>query len=256
MTWDDALPPDIPEGRLMIPYNGVTPVYWLCSRPAAAGDWSRWRPRHHQSGLWPLLALNVEGDDDPFGIDAGYDHITTVEQHDTGAVLAEWWQGITGDDLDVKAASDLGYLDPVGVRWPGLTPTPDRQGPVERFADQYADALSAGQARLALVPATDGAHALTAISWTGPLNHDNDTARFSAVVRDWQRRFGATVVGLSFDTLHLSIAAPPATPDLALHVTAEHFAFCPDTIWQSNTDTFSTYAEAIMGSNCWNFWWD
>ncbi|MFI5490613.1 DUF4253 domain-containing protein [Micromonospora echinaurantiaca] len=98
---------------------------------------------------------------------------------------------------------------------------------MEHFADQYADMLSTGQARLALVPAIDGAHALAAIGWTGPLNHDNDTARFAAVVRDWQRRFGATVVGLGFDTLHLSVAAPPVTLDLALQVTAEHFAFLP-----------------------------
>ncbi|SCE93033.1 protein of unknown function [Micromonospora chaiyaphumensis] len=256
MTWYEALPPDIPGGRLMKPYNGGTPVYWLSSHPAAAGDWSRWRAQHHRTGLWPLLALHVEGDNEPFGVDAEYDRITTVEQHDSGVVLAEWWQGITEDDLDQEAAANLGYLDPVGARWPGLIPALDRQGPVEHFADQYADMLCTGQARLALVPATDGAHALTEISWTGPLNHDNDTARFAAVARDWQHRFGATVVGLSFDTLHLSIAAPPVTLDLALQVTAEHFAFCPDNIWQSHTDTFPQYAEAIMGLNCWSFWWD
>ncbi|WP_189195901.1 DUF4253 domain-containing protein [Micromonospora fulviviridis] len=221
MTWYEALPPDIPEGRLMKPYNGPTPVYWLSSRPAAAGDWSRWRAQHQRTGLWPLLALHVEGDDEPFGVDAEYDRITTVEQHDSGVVLGDWWQGITEEDLDEEAANDLGYLDPIGACWPGLTPDPDQQGPVESFADQYADMLTTGQARLALVPATDGAHALTAIGWTGPLNHDNDTARFAAVVRDWQRRFGATVVGLGFDTLHLSIAAPPVTVDLALRVTAE-----------------------------------
>ena len=256
MTWYDSLPPDIPEGRLMIPYNGATPVYWLSSRPVTAGEWSSWRARHQQTGLWPLLTPAAEGDDEPFGVDAEYDRTTTVDQHDSGAVLAEWWQENTEDDLDDEAATDLAYLDPVGARWPGRTPDPDRQGPVEHFADQYADMLSSGQARLALVPASDGAHALTAIGWTGPLNHDNDTARFAAVVRDWQRRFGATVVGLGPATLHLSIAAPPVTLDLALRVTAEHFAFCPDNIWQSNTDTFLKYAEAIMGLNCWSFWWD
>ncbi|MFI7075486.1 DUF4253 domain-containing protein [Micromonospora sediminicola] len=255
MTWHEALPPDIPEGRLMKPYNGATPVYWLSSHPAAAGEWSRWRARHPQTGLWPLLALHVEGDDEPFGVDAEYDSITAIEQHDSGVVLAEWWQETTDDDPDQEEAN-LGHLDPVGARWPGLTPAPDRQGPAEHFADRYADVLSTGQAHLALVPATDGAHALTQIGWTGPLNHDNDTARFATVTRDWQHRFGATVVGLSFDTLHVSIAAPPVTPDLALQVTAEHFAFCPDNIWQSHTDTFRTYADAIMGLNCWTFWWD
>ncbi|MFI5490614.1 hypothetical protein [Micromonospora echinaurantiaca] len=71
----------------MIPYNGTTPVYWLSSRPAAAGEWSRWRAQHQQTGLWPLLALDGEGDDDRFGLDAESDGITTVEQHDTCHVL-------------------------------------------------------------------------------------------------------------------------------------------------------------------------
>ncbi|WP_405093227.1 DUF4253 domain-containing protein [Micromonospora sp. NBC_01392] len=39
-------------------------------------------------------------------------------------------------------------------------------------------------------------------------------------------------------------------------MTAEHFAFCPDNIWQSHTETFRRYADAIMGLNCWTFWWD
>jgi hypothetical protein len=256
MTWYEALPAGIPDGRSVIPQNGVTPVYWLSSGPAAAGDWSRWRARHQQTGLWPLLALDAHGRDDPFGVDAEYDQITTVEQHDSNAFLAECWEAVTEDELDGEVDTELGHLDLVGARWPGLTPAPDQQGPVELFADQYADLLSTGRARLALVPATDGAHALTAVGWTGPLNHDNDTARFAAVVRDWQTRFGATVVGLGFDILHLSIAAPPVTLDVALRVTAEHIAFCPDNIWQSNTDTFRKYAEAIMGANCWEFWWD
>jgi hypothetical protein len=33
------------------------------------------------------------------------DRITTVEQHDSGAFLAECWQAITEDDLDEEAAT-------------------------------------------------------------------------------------------------------------------------------------------------------
>jgi hypothetical protein len=99
-----------------------------------------------------------------------------------------------------------------------------------QFADEHGDLWSDGSIRLAQVPAMDGAEAPVAIGWTGPLNHDNDTARFAAVVRDWQIRFGATVIGLGFDTLYVSVAAPPVTLDQALRVAAEHFAFCPDEI--------------------------
>jgi hypothetical protein len=236
----------------MTAYNDATPVYWLSTRPTAPGEWSRWRARHRRTGLWPLLAVGVEGDGEPFGVDARYDRVTTVGQHDCGAVLAGWWHAVVGDE----PAARLGYLDPIGARWPGLTPGPARSGPAAQVADQHGDLWSDGSTRLALVPAVDGADALVGIGWTGPLNHDNDTARFAAVLRDWQVRFGVMVVGLGVDTLHVSVAAPPLTLDQALRVTAEHFAFCPDEIWQSDTATFPAYANAIVGANSWSFWWD
>ncbi|MDL2082228.1 DUF4253 domain-containing protein [Streptomyces sp. GXMU-J15] len=44
---------------------------------------------------------------------------------------------------------------------------------------------------------------MAAVGWAGPCNYDNDTAKFSAVVRDWEHRFGARVVAVGFSTLHL-----------------------------------------------------
>lgn len=44
--------------------------------------------------------------------------------------------------------------------------------------------------------------------------------------------------------------------DNALHVAAEHFAFCPDNVWQSGTTTLVSYAGSITGRAWWSFWWD
>ncbi|MGW4027206.1 DUF4253 domain-containing protein [Streptomyces sp. NPDC005009] len=125
-------------------------------------------------------------------------------------------------------------------------------------ADQYAQAFLAQypHARLGLVAAPRGADALTTAGWNGPLNYDNDTATFSAVLRDWEDRFGARVVGVGFDTLHLSVAAPPHRLEDALRIAAEHFAFCPDNIWQGTHRDLTTYAEDLIDLNCWDFWWD
>lgn len=68
----------------------------------------------------------------------------------------------------------------------------------------------------------------------GRRSYDNDTAECSAVVRDWEHRFGARVVAVGFSTLHLSVASPPVEEHEALLVAAEHFAFCPDNIWQGH----------------------
>ncbi|MES4831284.1 MULTISPECIES: DUF4253 domain-containing protein [Streptomyces] len=76
----------------------------------------------------------------------------------------------------------------------------------------------------------------------------NDTAKFSAVVRGWEHRFGARGVAVGFSTLHLGVASPPADEHEALLVAAEHFAFCPDNMWQGNRPyTLAAYAERITG---------
>jgi hypothetical protein len=64
------------------------------------------------------------------------------------------------------------------------------------------------------------------------------------------------VVGLGFDTLELSLAAPPLSMEQALRVAAEHFAFCPDSVWQGSYKNLEAYAASLIDQNCWSFWWD
>lgn len=110
--------------------------------------------------------------------------------------------------------------------------------------------------RLGLVAADRGADALAAAGWTGPLNYTNDTGQIAAIVRSWEDRFGARVVGVGFADLYVSVAAPPATLDEALAVAAEHFAFCPDNIRQSHPHTLTAYASRLVRTSTWEFWWD
>ncbi|WP_218826191.1 DUF4253 domain-containing protein [Actinomadura mexicana] len=55
------------------------------------------------------------------------------------------------------------------------------------------------------------------------------------MVRSWEDRFGAQVVGAGFADLYPSVAAPPSTYEEALRLAAEHPAFCPDDIWQNSS---------------------
>jgi len=87
------------------------------------------------------------------------------------------------------------------------------------------------------------------------VNYYDDVGELAAVVRSWEERFGARVVSIGFDTLHLSVAAPPRDLDQALHIAAEHFAFCPDNVWQG-PEYLRTYAAGLVDLNAWNFWWD
>lgn len=53
------------------------------------------------------------------------------------------------------------------------------------------------------------------------------------------------------------MSAPPADREQALRVAAEHFAFCPDNLWQAAPGTtLASYAEQLVDSDSWAFWWD
>ena len=110
--------------------------------------------------------------------------------------------------------------------------------------------------RLGLIPVDRAADALAVAGWEGALNYVSDAAQLSAVLRSWQDRFGVFPIGVGFAELHLSVAAPPTDISQALKMAAEHFAFCPDNVWQCGANDLATYAHRLVGASTWSFWWD
>ncbi|MFF7178392.1 DUF4253 domain-containing protein [Streptomyces sp. NPDC008121] len=221
---------------------------------------------HPRSGLWPLLLDALDPNDGacrPWGSGELFpDQMSSPAGHDPAGLLAGWWATYTAVDEEgdiLGADGRLAVTAPFGQVWPGPAPSRRTATSPERSASEFAQAFLAdrAQVRLGLVAAESGAEALTAVGWAGPCNYDNDTAKFSAVIRDWEHRFGARVVAVGFSTLHLSVAAPPVSEREALLVAAEHFGFCPDNIWQgSRPYTLTAYADWIIGAHRWDFWWD
>jgi hypothetical protein len=108
--------------------------------------------------------------------------------------------------------------------------------------------------RLGLVPATRPADVLAAVGWQGPANSSTDLGPLTAVLRSWEDRFDAVVVGVGFDTLTLAVGRPPAGRADALAVAAEHWAVCSDL--SQGLGSVAAQAKAIQGSWLWTFWWD
>ncbi|MGW4126456.1 DUF4253 domain-containing protein [Nocardia sp. NPDC004711] len=153
--------------------------------------------------------------------------ITTLDEHDPAVQLIEWAGGYP------------------------LVLLPAGQS--QHSPDEVADRVAADtEATLILVPAADGAEALASAGWDGPVNHDNDTAKLAAVVRDWRRRFGVTVFAVEQGTLHLAVASPPATAEYARLVANEHFAFCAELVGNH----LDEYADRLINAEQWTFWWD
>jgi hypothetical protein len=223
------------------------PALWISEDPVPSGMWADLRGEHGRSGLWPVLL-----DDSTQPWSAGQiapEPVTDIDGYDAGAFMAEVWAE------RVTAGDDLEDLEPYGPACPGLAPPGKPIANPDVVADRYARGLDDRGTPIGLAVAARGADVLTVMGWQGAINYNRWIAPLSAVLRSWEDRFGARVIGMGFDTLELSVAAPPVTARHALHVAAEHWAFCPDNIVQG-PGTLMDYAVQIRGATSWSFWWD
>jgi hypothetical protein len=255
---DRRLDVDLPPGRLIAPArDGETgPAYWLSDEPAGPDLWVRLRRAHARSGLWPVIAAADDGNPRvPWAAgEVSPQPSAAIDALDAGSVLARLWDEYVADG---EAADEFAELEPFGQAWPGpaaATETGEGSDPAA-FADQYVGDHDDGASRLLLAPAARSADVVTVVGWQGSVNHTEDTAALSSVLRSWEDRFGIRVIELGFDILAACVPRPPTTMAEAERVAAEHFAFCPDNIIQG-AGTIAEYAASILGEDVWSFWWD
>ncbi|MEX0170496.1 DUF4253 domain-containing protein [Streptomyces sp. LMG1-1-1.1] len=264
---------DLPPGALTGPAD--SPYLWSGHGPAGPDAWAALRPAARTAGLLPVL----------LGGDRGLDDWQLMPQlmsdpsdHDADEVLADLWDAHAASRMPEDARDPHlthtveepsgrrpGYAEivsPFTDGWPGPAPALPLHTDPDRAAAAVAETLTEpgswfADARPALVPARRSADIPAVIGWTGPLNHDNDVARFCAVLRSWEDRFGARLIALTPDRLVLSIAAPPLTTPQAQSIAAEHLAFSPDTLTQGPHPDLPTYAHhSLLNAPIWTFWWD
>ncbi|MGW4380473.1 DUF4253 domain-containing protein [Kitasatospora sp. NPDC004531] len=261
----------LPAGHLVTPDDNdenAAPVLWMSDGPAPLGLWEKLHRAHPDSGLWPLLLAPLSADDPkfrPWGTGELQPRAAgEPDLYDPAALLRTGWthsttlDGDQEDEADPEEAAELAEsIAPFTDGWPGTAPATEHPGDPDRAARALARELLANNEhlRIGLVPAATGAEALTACGWTGPVNHEGDIAKVSAVLLDWERRFGTRLVQVGFAELELSVGAPPEDDDRALLIAAEHLAFCPDNIFQG-AGTIADYAPGLVDADQWSFWWD
>jgi Domain of unknown function (DUF4253) len=257
------LPGGLPPGRWVTPDPGFAedgsvagPVLWVsdCLVPDAGLQWRRLMAAHPDTGLWPLLLRGLYSDPDrPWR--SGEQEPVALPGTDAASVdrvLARLWDSASGG---TPGDFDWGDSAPFQTGpWPGLAASPALAGDPDGEAGVLALELGgAGDRMIGLVPAGSGSAALAACGWLGAINHAS-VADIAVVVGSWEERFGARLVAVGFDTVELSVAAPPATPAAALQLAAEHYAFCPDNV--GGATQLDEYAGALVGCRHWGFWWD
>jgi hypothetical protein len=245
---------DLPRGELAMPkeHGGR---FWVSEGPASADLWIQLHQAHPRSGLWPVFFNETLGTPGRLWLTGSLPPRrpkARIDGLDADAVLEGFWAGLIGDGEPDEEY--LWMIEPFGRTWPGLAPaTAGGQDP-DVFADQYLRDNDDGTSRILLVPAARSADVITAVGWMGPCNF-SDNPPLSAVLRSWEERFGARVIEIGSDVLHLTVAAPPVAAEHAKHVAAEHNAFNRDVV--CHYETISDYAaRAIQGKNDWSFWWD
>lgn len=268
---------DLPPGRLVEPQEEEDawdgPAYWLSNEPVGPDLWVQLHRAHARSGLWPVFADSSFHDERPWlAGEVSPQPVADIARVKAGDVLAAFWGAWVRGEHHLCLESDsplamasaftvarqegFGELEPFGQGWPGLAPAVGgtSQDP-DQFADRYLYENDDGTSRIMLVPAARGADVMTAVGWYGAVNYIQEKFLLSCVVRSWEDRFGARLIAMGFDTLHLAVANPPVAAEHAELVAAEHFAFCPDIL--EVTPTIRDYAaQAVREKAVWRFWWD
>jgi len=247
----------LPPGKLVAPHPDYAtgpekaPVLWITEDEPedVPALWERLARAFPSTGLWPLILSSLDGDeerpwlggelDSPSPIDGGPDQ--------AGLILsARWGNAVPEEDEEPEE------LRPFGRKFPGLAAA-SPANPVDREAP--SDVASTMDGRLGLVSVLRPADCRAVLGWMGPVNTHDDMGAFSAVLRSWEDRYGAYLVGLGFDTASLGVQRPPTDLSLATHIAAEHLAFCSDNIYQGS-GSLAAYAKELVGSPLWAFWWD
>ena len=264
-----AVPGGLPAGGFVVPdppFHQGTPftgaALWITDDPVPDPGplFARLLAGHRQTGLWPLLLTeHAPSPGRPWHQGA----ISPVPGREVGGLdpaqlLAVRWEREAGLKPERFSFGENAFPGAVRSGWPGLADPATPGGDPDEVAARVVNTPgSLGQLTpydeaifLGLVPAGDGAAALAACGW---LSNAGGAAELAAVIRSWQRRFGARLCAIGFDTIGLSVAWPPATLDHARQVAAEHAAFCRETAYGAD---LNEYAAEMLGAPVWGFWWE
>ena len=246
----------LPAGRRLAP-EGVeqAPVLWATGElEDAAAAWLALNGRLSGTRLVPVLLSGLErqpkrpwdvGELEPFDLAA-------VDELDAAVLLEQMWRwSVPEPEEDETLTAEL--LAPHSRTFPGLA-----AGAGPRIsADDLARAVASlpQPLLLGLVVASRPADVLAVVGWDGAINYHGTSAPLACVLRSWEDRFGARLVRLGFDAMDLLVERPLPSYQAALGVAAEHFAFCPDNIYQGE-GSIRRYAASLSGTAIWSFWWD
>lgn len=156
--------------------------------------------------------------------------------------------GGKAEELTLADIIRQGQREPEVGEWPAALPSPPSPPVSTRFGQPLA------KCHVALLPTDDWTTVPAHLLWGG-WNDCPKPEYHVAALRSWRDRFGAELVGLGHDTMHIRVARRPQTQAAALELAREHYLYCSDIVDQG-TGTLAPLAAELMASDWWFFWWD
>lgn len=240
----------LPDGQLYAPMEeggsrGDAPVIWASLAPVTdiVRTWAHLAASFNETGLWPFVVDAANGFQ---GFGDYLMDMPRTRHAEVLAILRKGWNDNVGIDEDSPGEE----IAPFGKQFPGLADATPGVRPTS-----IDDIVAGLQGHLGLAAVHRPADALDAVGWMGAANYDGDPLRMSIVLRSWEARFDAYLVGLGTATVTLAVGRPTRDLASATAIAAEHFAFCPDNISQG-AGSISAYAPLLVNAPLWSFWWD
>jgi Domain of unknown function (DUF4253) len=107
---------------------------------------------------------------------------------------------------------------------------------------------------IALVPARDSTELPAYLNW-GNWNANPPPETHVAMLRKWQKLYGAEIVGMTADVINVRVKTKPQSREEALKLASEMYHYCEDIVTQGTGD-IAPLAATLMASDYWFFWWD
>lgn len=226
----------IGEGRylLEVPWN------------EALSCWKRLREQTEYTGLYPLLLESRTEFEGHLKRSKAYGISQTLEEGrtlDPAQILARRLE-------KVAQAHSLEEFPPQG-EWPDE----DFDSAEEYYYTlHYRYEPAPITMLIGLVPTFNPWEAPTLLGFSGP-NGCPTPAEHSSVLRSWFERYGAEPIIVTRDVLELRVVRPPLSPEAALELAQQQFAYCDDIVYQG-TGTLEALAGTLVGTPTWYFWWN
>jgi hypothetical protein len=212
----------------------------------AVARWSALRNIFDETGYWPVL---LGGDTDLAHHSQAVPNATSPELILTAArgIDAEVW---LRSRLDLVHQAHAEVLDDLHEEWPADVEHEDTFSiPID-----LRTAMIRATCYVGLVPAS-ASWQVPAVLRFGDWNECPPPAVHVSLLARWERMYAAEIVGMTHDTLELTVGYPPTAPGEALDLAYEQLGYCPDIVAQG-TLTIERLAATLLGGRVWFFWWD